>query len=78
MIKPIFKIIATILIGTILSSILFLSYNTLNIQTIFNFQGNLFFIMYSCLFGLIFLGIIYYLWSSEIDIYYKNKKIVKK
>ena len=78
MIKPMFKIIATILIGIILSSILFLSYNELNKQTIFNFQGDLFFIMYACLFGLIFLGIIYYLWSSEIEIYYKNKKIVKK
>jgi hypothetical protein len=78
MIKPMFKIIATILIGIILSSILFLSYNILYDQTIFNFQGDLFFIMYSCLFGLIFLGIIYYLWSNEIEFYYKNKKIVKK
>jgi hypothetical protein len=78
MIKPMFKIIATLLIGTILSSILFLTYNILSNQSIFNFQGNLFFIMYSCLFGLIFLGIIYYLWSSEIDIYYRNKKVVKK
>lgn len=78
MIRPMFKVIATILIGTILSSILFLSYNILIDQTIFNFQGNLFFIMYSCLFGLIFLGIIYCLWSSEIDFYYKSKKIVKK
>ena len=78
MIKPMFKIIATILIGAILTSILFISYKILNNQTIFNFQENLFFIMYSCLFGLIFLGIIYYLWLSEIEIYYKNKKIVKK
>lgn len=78
MIKPMFKIIATLLIGTILSSILFLTYNILSNQSIFNFKGNLFFIMYSCLFGLIFLGIIYYLWSSEIDIYYRNKKVVKK
>jgi len=78
MIRPMFKIIATLLIGTILGSILFLSYNILINETIFNFQGDLFFIMYSCLFGLIFLGIIYYLWSSEIEIYYKSKKIVKK
>ena len=78
MIKPLFKFIATILIGIFLSSVLFLSYNILNQQTYFVFQGDLFLIMYKCLFGLIFLTMVYYLWAREIEIFYKNKNIVKK
>jgi len=73
-----FKFIATVLIGIILGGLLFFTYNILNKQTDFNFQGNLFFIMYACVFGLIYLTSIYFLWEKEIEIYYKNKKTVQK
>jgi len=78
MIKPMFKLMATILIGIILGSSLIITYDIINQQTIFNFKGDLFFIMYICIFGLIFLGIIFILWAREINIYYNKRKSVKK
>jgi len=78
MIKPMFKFMATILIGIILGSALLITYDIIYQQTIFNFKGDLFFIMYICIFGLIFLGIIFMLWAREINIYYNKRKSVKK
>jgi len=78
MIIPMFKAIATFLIGIILIGA-FIIVNNMFIQQInLPFQENIFLIILISLIGLIFLGIIFLLWYKEIQIYYQKKKSMQK
>lgn len=78
MIIPMFKAIATFLIGIILVGVFIISNNIFIQQINIPFQENIFLIILMCLIGLIFLGVIFLLWYREIQIYYQKKKSMKK
>jgi hypothetical protein len=74
MIIPVFKSIATILLGIILIAMFIISNNIFIKRMNLPFQENIFFIILISLFGLIFLGILFLLWQREIQIYYQKKE----
>jgi hypothetical protein len=78
MIIPMFKGIATILLGIIFIGVFIISNNIFTQQINFPFYENIFLIILMCLIGLIFLGVIFLLWYREIQIYYQKKKSIKK
>ena len=77
MIIPTFKVVATILIGIFIGSVIIIIRNFMNRQINLPFP-DLLFIISACLIGLLFLGIIYGLWEREIKIFYEAKKNKKK
>ena len=78
MIIPMFKAIASILLGVILIAVFIISNNIFIQQINLPFQENIFLIIIICLIGLIFLGVIFLLWYREIQIYYQKKNSLKK
>lgn len=78
MIIPMFKAIATFLIGIVLIGGFIITNNMFIQQINLPFQENIFLIILISLIGLIFLGIIFLLWHKEIQIYYQKKKSMQK
>ena len=78
MIIPMFKGIATILLGIIFIGVFFISSNIFVQQVNLPISENMSLVILICFIGLIFLGSLFLLWYREIQIYYQKKEGIKK